>query len=424
VYTKQLKNMRTSIAAARKSLQTICDSTDYTERLSTETKFLVPAEDIFQGCATGLLQLKELVFAVQNLGVMCPDSYQKGLVYSQSKIKIEEGRAVMAHGNVNKGFQALLEGLKRKSCVSPWYSTTHEIWDNFLTFATQSNSKLIFESFTGFIRGVVDKAGVEQQTSEGWNDVLLILAYLDKIMDALASCARITRALLRELAVRLTDDQKILVSELYRMMRTVYLGMKVVTGNSLYFGLEMQPLAYVVYNKNLRTLWSVCMDVLSPFRLSTAIKQMRRLVEDAVKTQLVTPNRGYSQGRRTIEQYYTCWIGKLQARDRLLGEYGWIYNSHRFEEFLTEIAEESVSRIPEGSPVNVLRRATSFEARTICHGFLSTSPVRSMVTPGWSSRPALLMGPTNTGWSAPPRRSSVSTAMGFRGPGVRNHWQK
>ena len=144
VYTKELKDLRYAITNVEKSLENLCESTDYTERLSTKAKFMIPASNIFQGCATGLLQSDALTFAIQNLGVMCPGSYQDGLVYSQNKIEIVERRAVMTKGKVNAQFQASLEKLKRLSCTSVWFCTTSEIWDHFLTFSTQTNSKMIF----------------------------------------------------------------------------------------------------------------------------------------------------------------------------------------------------------------------------------------------------------------------------------------
>ena len=200
-------------------------------------------------------------------------------------------------------------------------------------------------------------------------------------MDSLRNCAKINHGLLTELALRLTDDQRILVSELYRMMRTIYLGMKVVTGNSHLFGLDSNPLSEMIYSKNLKTIWDVSMDALNPLRLATSFKQARKLVDDAVRTQLISPVQKMGRQNRTIEQYYSCWIGKLQARKRLLTEYGWVYNSYRYENFLHTVAEERVSRIPEGGSPIKLKACTNFEKRTICHGFLSMSPVRSLSAP-------------------------------------------
>ena len=134
----------------------------------------------------------------------------------------------------------------------------------------------------------------------------------------------------------------------------------------------------MIYNKNIRMIWKVSLDAMSPIRLATVLKQARRLVNDATRTQLITPVCKPDGYRRTPENYMSCWIGKLQARKRLLTEYGWVYNSFRFEEFLHTVSEDRVSRIPEGSSPNKFKICTDFEERTICHGFLSVSPVRSL----------------------------------------------
>ena len=61
-YIKELETIHQAIINVQKSLETICDSTDYTERLSTKSKFLIPASYIFQGCANGILQPDQRIF--------------------------------------------------------------------------------------------------------------------------------------------------------------------------------------------------------------------------------------------------------------------------------------------------------------------------------------------------------------------------
>ena len=77
---------------------------------------------------------------------------------------------------------------------------------------------------------------------------------------------------------------------------------------------------------------------------------------------------------RTREQYLKCYVGMLQSRKPLLTEYGIWFNAYRYEDFLNNVVEETVSRIPDGSVPIVLDYCADFEARTICHGFLSVSP--------------------------------------------------
>ena len=89
------------------------------------------------------------------------------------------------------------------------------------------------------------------------------------------------------------------------MMRTIFLGMKVVKGNSHFFGLDSNPLSEMIYNKNIKMIWKVSLDAFSPLRLATALKQARRLVNDAVRTQLITPVCKMNGQRRSLEKYYS-----------------------------------------------------------------------------------------------------------------------
>ena len=376
IYSKELKELHERIIKVKNSIDTICKNSDYSNKIHTRAKFILPAEDIFQGCVVGLLSPEYLIFAIHNLGVLTPNVYQDNDIYSSYSVTFKDNKSSIVLKDVDTDFKQRLEELKMITCTSPWFEKTEEIWERFIIMATQPNIRCFLNFFSKIMNESVRNATKQQSASLGCNDVLNVKEFMDKIMRAVGSCTEITETILNELAIPMTVNQKVLLAELFRMSRTVYLGNTVIDGNKYIFGLESNVLAKNIYRKNTESIREVARQAIDPFLIAKMIIHAKKLVDDAIRTRIVTSTSALTGETKTRGQYLRSWIGTLQDRKRLITNYLWPANSARFAEFLHTIAEETTNQLPEGTLPKRLNKENEYTSRTICHGFLSASQVR------------------------------------------------